>query len=110
MNFEDDEIQRLIDLGALEFVGVDLETEEPLYRPTEILKSIDPNLSKDISIFFSQTTMRLWEKGFLNMDVTLKDPSVTLAEKSFDAGLVDSLPKEEKTIMQEIIRVLSEKK
>lgn len=110
MNFEDDEIQRLIDLGALEFVGVDLETEEPLYRPTEILKSIDPNLSKDMSIFFSQTTMRLWEKGFLNMDVTLKDPSVTLAEKSFDAGLIDSLPKEEKIIMQEIVRVLSEKK
>ena len=60
MNFEDDEIQRLIDLGALEFVGVDLETEEPLYRPTEILKSIDPNLSKDMSIFFSQTTMRVF--------------------------------------------------
>ena len=110
MNFEDDEIQRLIDLGALEFVGVDLETEEPLYRPTEILKSIDPNLSKDMSIFFSQTTMRLWEKGFLNMDVTLKDPLVTLAEKSFDAELINSLPKEEKTIMQEIIRLLSEKK
>ena len=44
------------------------------------------------------------------MDVTLKNPSVTLAEKSFDAELINSLPKEEKTIMQEIIRVLSEKK
>jgi hypothetical protein len=110
MNFEDDEIQRLIDLGALEFVGVDLETEEPLYRPTDILKSIDPDLSKEMSIYFLQTTMRLWEKGFINMDVTAKDPSVTLAEKSFNAELIDSLPKEEKTIMQEIIRVLSEKK
>ena len=110
MNFEDDEIQRLIDLGALEFVGVELETGEPLYRPTEILKSIDPDLSKEMSIYFSQTTMRLWEKGFLNMDVTLKNPSVTLSEKSFDAELIGSLPKEEKTIIQEIIRVLSEKK
>jgi len=110
MNFDDDEIQRLIDLGALEFVGIDPETEEPLYRPTDILKSIDPDLSKEMSIYFSQTTMRLWEKGFLNMDVTLKDPSVTLAEKSFNSELIDSLPKEEKTIMQEIIRVLSEKK
>jgi hypothetical protein len=110
MNFEDEEIQRLINLGALEFVGVELETGEPLYRPTDILKSIDPDLSKEMSIYFSQTTMRLWEKGFLNMDVTLKDPSVTLAEKSFNAELIDSLPKEEKTIMQEIIRVLSEKK
>lgn len=110
MNFEDDEIQRLIDLGALEFVGVDLETEEPLYRPTEILKSIDPDLSKDIAIYFSQTTMRLWEKGFINMDVTIIDPLVTLAEKSFDVELINSLPKEEKITIQEIIRVLSEKK
>jgi hypothetical protein len=110
MNSEDEEIQRLIDLGALEFIGVDLETEEPLYRPTEILKSINPDLSKDMAVYFSQTTMRLWEKGFINMDVTIEDPLVTLAEKSFDPELINSLPKEEKITMQEIIRVLSEKK
>lgn len=110
MNFEDDKIQSLIDTGALEFVGVDPETGEPLYRPTDILKSIDPDLSKDIAIYFSQTTMRLWEKGFINMDVTTEDPLVTLAEKSFDIELINSLPKEEKTTIQEIIRVLSEKK
>ena len=110
MSDPDEIIDDLILKGALEFVGIDPETGEPLYRPTDILKSIDPNLSKDMAIYFSQTTMRLWEKGFLNMDVTLKDPSVTLAEKSFDAELIDSLPKEEKIIMQEIIRVLSEKK
>ena len=110
MSDPDEIIDDLILKGALEFVGVDPETGEPLYRPTDILKSIDPDLSKDMAIYFSQTTMRLWEKGFLNMDVTLKDPSVTLAEKSFDAELIDSLPKEEKIIMQEIIRVLSEKK
>jgi hypothetical protein len=110
MNFEDEEIQRLIDLGALEFIGVDLETEEPLYRPTEILKSINPDLSKDMAVYFSQTTMRLWEKGFINMDVTIEDPLVTLAEKSFDLELISSLPKEEKITIQEIIRVLSEKK
>ena len=110
MSDPDEIIDDLILKGALEFVGVDPETGEPLYRPTDMLKSIDPDLSKDMAIYFSQTTMRLWEKGFLNMDVTLKDPSVTLAEKSFNAELIDSLPKEEKIIMQEIIRVLSEKK
>jgi hypothetical protein len=106
----DDIIDDLILKGALEFVGVDPETGEPLYRPTEILGAFDPDLNKEMSIYFSQITMRLWEKGFLNMDVTLKDPSVTLAEKSFNAKLIDSLPKEEKTIMQEIIRVILEKK
>jgi hypothetical protein len=110
MNFEDEEIQRLVDHGGLEFAGVDTETGEPLYRPTSILKNINTALSEEMSIYFLQTSMRLWEKGFLNMDVTLKDPSVTLAEKSFDAKLIDSLPKEEKIIIKEIIKVLSEKK
>jgi hypothetical protein len=103
-------IDGLIEKGALEFVGIDAESGEALYRPTEILESIDPKLSKDMSLYFSQATMRLWEKGFIDMDVTIEDPLVKLAEKSFDAKALESLDKEEKIIIQEIIRVLSEKK
>jgi hypothetical protein len=44
------------------------------------------------------------------MDVTVANPLVKLAEKSFDLSLVESLDKEERVIIQEIIRVLSEKK
>ena len=110
MSDPDEIIDDLILKGALEFVGVDPETGEPLYRPTEILGAIDPDLNKEMSLYFSETTMRLWEKGFINMDVTINNPSVTLAEKSFDIELIKSLPKEEKIIIQEIIRVLSEKK
>ena len=110
MSDPDEIIDRLILNGGLEPVGIDAETGETLYRPTDILGMIDPDLSKEMSIYFSQTAMRLWEKGFINMDVTLKDPSVTLAEKSFHVELINSLPKEERAIIQEIIRVLSEKK
>ena len=110
MSDPDEIIDSLILNGGLEFIGVDPETGEPLYRPTDMLSMLDPELSKEMSIYFSETTMRLWEKGFINMDVTLKDPLVTLGEKSFDVKLLESLSKEEKTIMQEIIRVLSEKK
>jgi hypothetical protein len=106
----DEIMDNLILTGALEFVGIDQESGENLYKPTEILKSINPKLSKEMSIYFSETTMKLWEKGFIDMDVTIEDPLVKLAEKSFDIKEIDSLNKEEKTIMQEIIRVLSEKK
>jgi hypothetical protein len=110
MNFEDEEIQRLVDVGGLEFAGVDPENGEPLYRPTSILKNIDPVLSKEMSSYFLETTMKLWEKGFIDMDVTIEDPIVKLAEKSFDIDAVNSLAKDDRVAIKEIIRVLSEKK
>jgi hypothetical protein len=103
-------IDDLISKGGLEFAGVDPETGEAMYRPTGILKNIDPKLSNDMSVYFSATTMRLWEKGFIDMDVTVEDPLVKLAEKSFDLDAVNSLNKEERVVIKEIIRVLSEKK
>lgn len=103
-------IDRLILSGGLEFVGVDPETGEPLYRPTTILKSIDPKLSDEMSVYFSETTMKLWEKGFIDMDVTIADPLVKLAEKALDEESVNSLNKEERLVIREIIKVLSEKK
>jgi hypothetical protein len=107
---EDEIIDDLISKGGLEFVGIDPESGEALYRPTDILGAIDPKLSKDMASYFSKTTMALWEKGFIDMDVTNENPLVKLTEKSFDLKSVESLDKEERIIIQEIIRVLSEKK
>jgi hypothetical protein len=103
-------IDNLILNGGLEFAGVDPETGEPMYRPTSILKNIDPKLSKDMSSYFSATTMKLWEKGFIDMDVTTEDPLVKLAQKAFDVNAIESLGKDERVVIKEIIRVLSEKK
>jgi hypothetical protein len=107
---EDEIIDSLILNGGLEFAGIDEETGEPLYRPTSILEQIDPKLSKDMSSYFSATTMNLWQKGFIDMDVTKEDPLVKLADKSFDIDAINLLDKEERIVIQEIIRVLSEKK
>lgn len=102
-------IDELIFDGGLEFAGRDPETGEPLYRPTTILKHLDPKLSDDIANYFSETTLELWQRGFIDMDVMLEDPLVKLADKAFDLKAVDSLEKNQKIILQEIIRVLSEK-
>ncbi len=103
-------IDDLILKGGLQFVGLDKQSGEALYKPTEILKSIDPKLSKEMSAYFSETTMRLWEQGFIDMDVTVEDPLVKLAEKSFDANNILSLDKDERIVLEQIIKVLSQEK
>jgi hypothetical protein len=110
MSNPDEIIDGLILNGGLEFAGVDPETGEAMYRPTSILKNIDPKLSDEMSSYFTATTMRLWEKGFIDMDVTIEDPLVKLAEKSFDLDAINLLEKDERVVIKEIIRVLSEKK
>ncbi len=103
-------VDKLVSDGGLEVVGIDKETGEFMYRPTDKLKDLDSKLSGDISAYFSSTTMKLWEKGFLDMDIMLEDPLVKLAPKSFDTEAIKSLDKGERVVMQEIIRVLMEKK
>lgn len=110
MNDPDKIIDNLILSGGLEFAGIDPETGEFLYRPTSILESIDPELTKEMSSYFLETTMKLWEKGFIDMDVTIEDPLVKLAEKAFSLEEISLLDKNERVVIKEIIRVLSEKK
>ena len=43
------------------------------------------------------------------MDVTVKDPLVKLGPKSFDISEIQKLQKDERVIVEEIIRVLSGK-
>lgn len=106
---EFDDIDKLILNGGLEFAGKDSETGEVLYRPTDRLKDIDARLSEDLSLYFSEITLSLWQKGFLDMDITERDPLVKLAEKSFDSNSIKSLEKDERLVIEQIIKTLSGK-
>jgi hypothetical protein len=106
---EFDIVDKLILNGGLEFAGKDSETGEPLYKPTERLKEIDAKLNDDLSIYFSDVTLKLWEKGFIDMDVTDRDPLVKLGPKSFEANAIKSLPSDERIIIEEIVKVLFNK-
>lgn len=103
-------VDKLILNGGLEFAGSDPETGEALYRPTERLKDIDSKLSDEISIYFSDVTLKLWEKGFIEMNIMDSDPIVRLSPKALDQNFVKTLEKDEKLILQEIVKVLSNKK
>jgi hypothetical protein len=56
---EFDIVDNLILNGGLEYAGKDSETGEILYKPTERLKEIDSKLSNDLSIYFSEVTLKL---------------------------------------------------
>ena len=108
MNFkdEDDAIDQLILSGALEVAGIDIETGEPMYNFTEKLIDVSPELHDEVSTYFSRETMSLWSNGFLSMDVTEKNPIVTLTKKALDSEEVLKLSKESQRTLQEIIRVI----
>jgi hypothetical protein len=108
MNFkdEDDAIDQLILAGALEVSGIDMDTGEHIYNFTEKLIDISPELHREVSLYFSRETMSLWSHGFLDMDVTEKNPIVTLTPKALDQEAVSKLSKESQATLKEIIRVI----
>jgi hypothetical protein len=102
-----DKIEDLILSGALEVSGIDIDTGEMLYNFTDKLKDINPDLFKDMSDYISTETMALWAEGFLDIDVTEKNPIVKLTSKAFDDAEVYKLPKEKQYTLKEIIRIIS---
>lgn len=110
MKKDNDSFNNLILKGAFKHAGVDPVTGENLYVRTEKLKNIDPKLDQELSSYFSETMMFLWQKGFVNMDVTKANPIITLTEKSFNQKDIDSLENNERIALQEAIRILLKKK
>jgi hypothetical protein len=104
---EDDAIEQLILNGALEVAGIDMETGEPLYNFTEKLIDVSPELHTEISTYFSQETMALWEEGFLEMDVTEKNPIVRLTQKALDQNAIAKLSKDRQYTLKELIRIFA---
>ena len=107
MSDSGDKIEELILSGALEVSGIDIDSGEMLYNFTDRLKDINPELFKDMSDYISTETMALWAEGFLNIDVTEKNPMVKLTPKAFDDAEVNKLPKEKQYTLKEIIRIIN---
>lgn len=99
-------IDNLILSGALEPCGIDMESGEMLYNFTEKLKQIDPLLHDEFQRYFTSETMALWEHGFIEMDLTLDQPVVSLTQKAFDSVEVLTLDKDHQYTLKEIIRII----
>ncbi len=103
---EEDFIEALILNGALEIAAIDMESGEALYKFTDKLKEISPELYDTQQAMFHEELMSLWQDGFLDMDQMEENPKVTLTFKAFSASDVDKLDENKKSTLREVIRIM----
>lgn len=90
MEIEPNSLDDLILRGAVEVAGL-TENGEMQYRLTEEAETVAPDLyNRTLDFFYSQLTL-LWADGFVNIDMTEVNPSVSLNDKSFNQEEVDKL-------------------
>lgn len=101
MDFRDEVLEKLILDGIVEFAGVD--------KNGELLYSFSPDIEeKAPGIFELMMDMRmrdirdLWALGFLKMDITSENPTVTITEKAFDEESLSSLNEDLALALEEI--------
>jgi len=91
--------------GAIQPAGMS-ETGEPLYNFTPELKNVMPSLYNEHLNYVNAELMRLWEKGFISMNLLDSNPTVRLTDKAFDEFEIATLSEEDQFSMREIKRIL----
>lgn len=100
-------IEHLVVSGALQMAGVDTETGEILYQFTDKLKDVMPDLYDEHLNYVNSELMRLWEMGFVNMDLMSDNPIVTLSQKAFNDEEINNLSQQDKWAILEIKRLMT---
>lgn len=103
---EDENLDMLIQSGAIKPAGINPESGEMLYSFTPMLAQIDPDLDKKLKEHFYSEMLSLWEKGFIDMDVTVPNPIVYITDKALDPKQVATLSKEQQFNLKEVFRAL----
>jgi len=109
MKKSDEEIEKLILAGGIQVAGVN-EDGEILYQFTPKLKTINKDLYNEHLNFVNSQIMKLWEKGFVDLDLFAKEPVVTLTAKAFLLDYILTLTPQERWSLEEVKRVLKEKR
>lgn len=107
---EDKFMEELILNGSLEFSGIDQESGEVLYRFTDKLKYFSPELQNESNLYFTQEMMELWEYGFIEMDITKKNPMISITKKALNDEEIKNLKTSNRLTLKEIIKFLKSKK
>lgn len=106
---EDELFSDLIALGAVKFMGYDPKTNEKMYSFTPRIKDLMPEIYKEHLNSVNKEVMKLWEKGFVDLDLLSEDPLISLTEKALDDFEISKLSASEQWSLNEIMRVLSER-
>lgn len=99
-------IDKLILSGAMQVAGVDSSTGDFLYQFTDKLKEVSPELYDEHVNHVNKQLMKLWEMGFLDIDILSDNPIVKITEKAIDENELSTLSKEDLWGLEEIKRLL----
>lgn len=103
---EPSDFDKLVLSGIVEPAAIDPETGEMLYTFNKDLESINPELHNLVLNNFISSAMKLWELGFIDMDVTSKNPMVALTRRAFDKNKIKELDEDMQFSLKEIKRNL----
>lgn len=102
-------IDGLIKVGAIEIEGIDSETGEFLYKITDKMQDINPEIYNAHLNDIYRDTLYFWERGFVDIDdITSDNPIITLAPKAFDQKYVNELPYDKVNSLNSIKRALKQ--
>lgn len=102
----DETIEVLILAGAIDVAGIDPNTGQPLYKFNQNIKDIMPELYKEHLDEVNRDIMRLWEQGFIDIDLLSQDPTVTLTNKAFNDDEIEKISRELQISLIEIKRLM----
>lgn len=105
MDREREMVDKLILENALEVSGVDSETGELLYTFTPKIKDIYPELYAEHMNQVHGEIMRLWERGYVDIDFFAEEPIISLTEKALDKAEYNKLSKDERWAIEELKRI-----
>jgi len=108
MKSSDEEFEKLLLAGGIQVAGVS-DKGEILYQFTSKLKNINKQLFDEHLNYVNSQIMKLWEGGFVDLDLFAKEPVVTLTRKAFMPDDILTLSPEQRWSLEEIKRVLKEK-
>jgi hypothetical protein len=103
---DQDSLDYLILNGGIEVAGIDSSNGEFLYSFTSKIKDLMPRLYEEHIRDVNSNILKLWEKGFLNINFMENDPLITISSKSLDIEEVSKLSDEDQWHLNEIKRLL----
>jgi hypothetical protein len=103
---EINDFDKMVLLGLVEPAAIDPLTGEMLYTFSKDLEKTNPQLHQLIMDNFYMSALKLWELGFISMDVTHDNPLVNLTPKAFDEDQVNTLNEDMRFSLSEIKRGL----
>ncbi len=93
--------------GAIEVVGIDPISGEFLYSMTEKMIEIMPEVYEEHMHEVNNQIMKLWQEGFVSVDLLDENPTVNLTDKAFDQKELAKMDPESLEFLREIKRVLA---